>query len=165
MNKRKATAFLLAVILCLVGIAVHLSDARMQREEQCINACADIFENEIYEAIALNASPLRRETQATEDVARLFSRQKQLESISVLDAQTIRFVFDWSSFAPEKHAELLYAQNDRLALALFLPDRNEWVLEEENSFLLSGLGVNGQGYISVKRIMPCWFDVETYFPT
>lgn len=119
----------------------------------------------IYEAIALNASPLRRETQATEDVARLFSRQKQLESISVLDAQTIRFVFDWSSFAPEKHAELLYAQNDRLALALFLPDQNEWVLAEENSFLLSGLGVNGQGYISIKRIMPCWFDVETYFPT
>lgn len=44
MNKRKATAFLLAVILCLVGIAVHLSDTRMQREKQCINACADIFE-------------------------------------------------------------------------------------------------------------------------
>lgn len=167
MKKSKTVLIkILVIVLLIAGLVVHLNDTRLKREKNFIATCSRIFEEDLYDSIAVNDSPLNREMPLTEHVAKLFSQQSQLEYIDIIDTQTIRFTFTWSNFAPEAHADLVYVRGDHIDPALFLPDHDEWVLEEkENSILFSGGGINREGYIKIERIITCWYDVKIYYPT
>ena len=102
----------------------------------------------------------------TDNVQRLFSRRKDLESISLVDGDTIRFIFSWSYFSPEKERVLIYQNNNQFNLTTVDLTNDYWISEEnENAMVFTGGGINGTGYIKMERIIPCWFTIETYYPT
>ena len=93
MKKSKTVLIkILVIVLLIAGLVVHLNDTRLKREKNFIATCSRIFEEDLYDSIAVNDSPLNREMPLTEHVAKLFSQQSQLEYIDIIDTQTIRFL-------------------------------------------------------------------------
>lgn len=155
----------LTFLLILIFI-VQQEGSFENRERSFITTCSNLFGKDICNILASNSLPLRRGEQMTDNVQRLFSRRKDLESISLVDGDTIQFIFSWSYFSPEKERVLIYQNNNQFNLTTVDLTNDYWISEEnENAMVFTGGGINGTGYIKMERIIPCWFTIETYYPT
>ena len=169
-----------AVVLILIESAVSwlvgdtiITDKRETRVERFIKRCAPEWD-EAVKALAAGSGMAERGKAMPEPVRRIFEKDRSLKYIDIYYDGSAILGFDWYIVGPETSACVYWQKDDdfrkirSVAEALSWAERyNEPVRteEKEDSLKLTGFGAGRKGYIMVRRLRPCWFITEEYYPT
>ncbi len=128
----------------------------------------------VYEALITTDGNIDRGDEMPEPLLRIFKKDRALESIDMIDNETVNFWFKWYITGPEQHTYFFWQKNDDywknhevIDVLSWREKYNEHILteEKENGLKVTGFGSSKKGYIDITRIQPCWFLVEAYYPT
>ena len=172
-RKRIVRLIILAVFLIMLAAGVALiNDTAERKAERFVKRCAPDWDP-AFEALVVAGGQAERGEAMSEPLQKIFGKDRSLNSISMVGEETADFRFDWHSDA-EKQKYVFFQENDDcwknndVATVMSWRDiYNEDFVSEENEkgLKVTGIGMGKRGYITITRIRPCWFYVETYFPT
>ena len=169
-----------AVVLILIESAVSwlvgdtiITDKRETRVERFIERCAPEWD-EAFEALAAGSGKAERGKAMPDPVRRIFEKDRSLDYILIDYDGMAKLGFDWYIAEPETSVYVYWQKDDDFRKIGSVAEMLSWAErynepvrteEKEDSFKLTGFGAGRKGYIMVRRLRPCWFITEEYYPT
>ena len=175
--KKKKLAGRLLLIICGIAVAavvlMNINDTREKRAERFIERCAPEWD-EAVEALAAGNGKAERGKAMPDPVRRIFEKDRSLDHINIYYDGTATLGFDWYIAGPETSVYVYWQKDDDFRKIGSVAEMLSWAErynepvrteEKEDSFKLTGFGAGRKGYIMVRRLRPCWFITEEYYPT
>ena len=176
MKKKRLAGWLLLIVCGIAAAAavlMNINDTREKRTERFIERCAPEW-GEAVEALAAGSGKAERGKAMPDPVRRIFEKDRSLEYINIYYDGTAKLGFDWYIAEPETSVYVYWQKDDDFRKIGSVAEMLSWAErynepvrteEKEDSLKLTGFGAGRKGYIMARRLRPCWFIAEEYYPT